>query len=219
MIASTLLSNMIVPLQTSDKGAKALRLMQEYYVRHLPVINNGRLFGILSEDDVLDNDEQEPIGSYALSMNGYVLKDNDHLFEALRLVGEHGITVVPVIDQEEKYLGAITQEDLIRHFANMGAFKEPGSIIVLEMIKTDYSLAEIARIVESENAAILSTLIATRKNSSNVEVTIKVNKQDIDKIIAAFDRFDYRVKASFQELEFFDSLKERYDALMTYLNV
>ena len=97
--------------------------------------------------------------------------------------------------------------------------KNRGSIIILETNKRQYSLAEISRIIESEDASILSSFLTSEDESTNVTVTIKVNRQDISRIISALERYDYHVKGKFSEQEYFDELKDRYDALMTYLNV
>ncbi|NNE30644.1 MAG: CBS domain-containing protein, partial [Saprospiraceae bacterium] len=98
-------------------------------------------------------------------------------------------------------------------------FMEPGAVIVLEMSKRDYSLSELSRIVESEHAKILSSYITTNLDSERIDVTIKINRQEISRILASFERFEYQVKASFQEGDFYDSLRDRYDSLITYLNV
>ncbi|MFK8101195.1 MAG: CBS domain-containing protein [Saprospiraceae bacterium] len=219
MIASTLLSMDIVPLRTSDTGSEALSIMSDFYVKHLPIVNNEELLGLLSEDDILDNDVEEAVGSYQLSISKPYVKDNDHLYEVLRVMSDHNLSVVPVVDSEQNYLGLITQEDLLRFFAKSGSFTEPGSIIVIEISKRDYSLSEIARIVESENAAILSSFITTNLESTRVDVTLKINKQDISRILASLVRYEYQIKASFQESQYFDTLSDRFDSLMTYLNI
>lgn len=219
MIASSLLSHLIEPLKTSDTGRTALQYMSDNHIRHLPIVNNESLLGLISEDDILDNLIDEPVGSYNLALSKTNLTDSDHLYEAIRLIGELKLTAIPVVDEDENYLGLITQDDLLNFFANIGSFTEPGSIIVLEMSKSDYSLAEISRIVESERAAILSTFITTSLESDKVDVTLKINKQDINAIIASLKRHEFIIKASFQEMEYFDAMKERYDSLMNYLNV
>ena len=219
MIASTLLSMNIVPLLTSETGAEALSIMSDFYIKHLPIVNNKELLGVLSENDILNNDVEEAVGSYQLSMTKPYVKSSDHLYEVLRVLSDHHLTVVPVVDHENNYLGLITQEDLLRFFATSGSFTEPGSIIVIEISKRDYSLAEIAQIVESESAAILSSFITTNLESSHVDVTLKINKQDISRILASLVRYEYQIKASFQESQYFDTLSDRFDSLMTYLNV
>ncbi len=219
MITESLLSNTIIPLQTSDRGEEALEMMSEFSIRHLPIVNNKQLLGLISEEDILDFDATEAIGSYSLSLINPYVQQKDHIFEVMRLLAELDLTLVPVVDEEHNYLGVVTLEDLLKFFARNYSFSEPGSIIVLEMAKRDYSLSEIARLVESENAAILSCFISSFPDSSKINVTIKINRQNSQNVIATFERFEYEVKATFNESEFFDSLRDRYDALMNYLNV
>jgi len=219
MIASNLLSQSIVPLRTSDTGKEALSIMSDFYVKHLPIVNNEQLLGLISEDDILEHDIEEAVGSYQLSMTRPYSKGNDHVYEVLRLVSEYKLTAIPVVDVDDNYLGLISQEELLRFFASIGSFTEPGSIVVLEMAKIDYSLAQLARIVESENSVILSCFITSNIDSTKIDVTLKINRPEVQGIIATFERFDLKVKASFQEATYFDSLRDRYDALMSYLNV
>jgi predicted transcriptional regulator len=219
MIAETLISDIIVPLKTSDTGEDALGMMNDFYLRHLPIVNDKQLLGLLSEDDILDHDVLEPVGSYQLSLTQIRVNKRDHIYEIMRLLAENRLTIIPVIDDQQNYVGLITLEDVLSQFAQSGSFAEPGCILVLEVGKRDYSLSEIARIVESENAAILSSFIISSLESPRVDVTLKINRQNIQPIIAAFERYDYQIKASFNEAEYVDSLKDRYDALIAYLNV
>jgi acetoin utilization protein AcuB len=219
MIAAELISQVMSPLRTSDTGEDALTIMHVYHVKHLPIVNNELLLGTISEDDIMNHDLSEPIGSYGLSLiKGYVNRD-DHLFEVLGKMAEYKLTSIPVTDDDDKYLGAITQEDLIQYYADSFSFKEPGSILVLEMPKRNYSLAEISRIIEGENIAIFSTFLSTKPDSELVFVTIKINRQDAQQAIATLERYGYTIKASFAEATYFEDMKERYDALMNYLNV
>ena len=219
MIAANLITDSIIPLRTSDTGDDALSVMSDFYVKHLPIVNNEELLGLISEDDILNYDVNEPVGSYQLSLARFYVRDSDHIYEVMRLLAEYRLTVIPVVDSDARYLGMISQEDLINYFAATGAFTEPGSIIVLEMHRRDYSLSEIARIAESENANIISSFISSGLDTSLIDVTLKINLQSIQNLLATFDRFGYEVKASFNESDYFDTLKERYDALMMYLNV
>lgn len=219
MIAETLLSNTIIPLRTSDTGEEALGMMNDFYVRHLPVVNNEQLLGLMSENDILNYDVEEPIGSYGLSAPTPCVRMQDHIYEVMRMLAEYQLTVVPVIDDRGNYSGLITLEDLLRFFADSASFKDPGSIIVLEMTRMNYSLSEIARIVESENGVILNSFINSYPDSAAIDVTLKINRQDIMSIIGTFERFDYTIKASFNESDYMDSLRDRYDALLSYLNV
>ncbi len=221
MTAEQLISDTIIPLRTSETGDTALGIMNEFYVRHLPIVNDKQLLGLISEEDILEHDAHEPVGSYKLSLIRSYVQHNDHLYEILRLIAEYQLTLIPVVDEEENYVGLVTMEDLLQHFAQIASFSEPGSIVVLEMSRHDYQLSQIAQIVESENAAILSAFITTnlQAQSTRVDVTIKINRQNIQNILATFERYDYEIKASFNETEYIDALRDRYDSLMAYLNV
>lgn len=219
MVAENLISTAVLPLQTSDTGKEALAVMEDFNVRHLPIVNNRSLLGLISEDDVLIHNINEPIGSYELSLTKAYVKETDHLYEVMRLLAEHQLTVIPVMDDDGEYLGMVSLEDVLNYFAKTAAFSETGSIVVLEFQPRAYSLAEVARLVEAEEASILSTFVTSHPESSTVEVTLKINRQDIRNILNAFERFGYIIKASFNEEEYLESLKERYDALMSYLNV
>ena len=219
MIAADLLTDDIIPLRTSDTGNDALAMMSDFYVRHLPIVNNEQLLGVISEDDILENNVDEPVGSYPLSLHQAYVKGDAHLYEVMDVMSEYRLTTVPVVDKEGRYLGLISQSDLLFTFARLGAFSEPGSILVLEMSRRDYALSLIARIVESENASILSSWVYSVPDSSRITVTLKVNRQDVQSVIAAFDRFEITVKASFQEDTYGNVLQERYESLINYLSI
>ena len=208
-----------MPLKTSDSGEEALTLMNINHVKHLPIVNDSQLLGVISEGDILNHDVNEPIGSYQLSMSRPYAYESEHLFEVMSKIASNNLTIIPVVDEKENYLGLITQEDLLQFYATSFSFTEPGSIIIIETNKRQYSLAEISRIVESEDASILSSFLTSEDDTTSILVTLKINRQDIGRIISALGRYEYVVKGSFSEEEYFDELKERYDALMTYLNV
>jgi len=219
LIAKELISHEVSPLMTSDTGEEAITMMSIYHVKHLPIVNNEQLLGMVSEDDIYSENIEEAIGSYQLTMRRPYAKETDHLFEVMSKMAEYKLTVIPVVDEEDHYKGLITMEDLVHFYASSFSFTESGSIIVIETTRSNYSLAEISRIVEGENAAILSTFLTSEPTSQTVQVTLKLNKQEVQAVIASLSRFEYTVRATFSEVEYIDDLKERYDSLMSYLNV
>ena len=220
MVAENLISSAILPLKTSDTGDEALQVMEDFYVRHLPIVNDKQLLGVISEDDILLHDVHEPVGSYALSLLKPYVKAQDHIYEIMRLLSDNQLTIIPVVDYDNNYMGMVSMEDMLNYFAKTGTFSEQGSIVVLEMHRRDYSLSEISRIVESEGAAILSAAITSElTDNSRIDVTIKINRSNIQSILATFERFSYEIKASFNANEYLESLQERYDSLISYLSV
>lgn len=219
MIAKELISEEIVPLRTSDTGEDALAMMSEFHVRHLPIVNGSQLIGLISEDEIFEFDPDESVGSYNLAMAHPFVYDKNHIYEIMRLLNEYKLSLIPVVDKNQTYLGVVTLEDLLKYFAESASFGEHGSVIVLTVNRFNYSLSQIARIVESENTVILNSFITSTPDSTELDITLKLNRSDISKILASFQRFDYEIKASFSESEYIDSLQEHYDSLMSYLSV
>ncbi|GAP43624.1 protein containing CBS domain [Lentimicrobium saccharophilum] len=220
MLAKDLISDAIMPLKTSDSGLIALNWMEEFRVSHLPIVNNHDFLGLISESDIYEmNSYEEPLGNHSLSLQKPYVTEDQHVYDVIRQVFEQKLTLIPVIDANNHYLGSITLQCLVKYFARLAAVDNPGGIIVLEMGIRDYALSEIARIVESNDASILSLYILTLPDSSRMEVTLKINRIDIGPIIQTFNRFGYSIKASFFEGDLNDTLRDRYDSLMKYLDI
>lgn len=219
MIARELLSHLIHPLRTSDTGEQALTYLQVYHLKHLPIVNNEQLLGTISEEDITTSPLDEPIGSFSLGLNKAFVRDTDHMFEIMNVMAENKLSVIPVVDQKDNYLGLITLEDLIQFYARSYSFSEPGGIIVIELQKSDYSLAEISRIIESEGSLVLSSFLTHDEGTKKMYVTIKTNQKEIQHLQATLERFGYTIKATFSEEGYFESLQDHYDAFLHYLNV
>lgn len=218
MRAIELITDEIPPLTHKDSGEKALRWMDEFKVSHLPVLKNGNFVGVLSESDVLDkmNLVESLDKLFDHLPRPYVLA-NSHIYEVLAKISEHRVSVLPILDENEKYLGCTTVYHLLTVIANTGSIKEAGGIIVLEIGSIDYSMVQIAQIVESNNAKILSSYIMSSQDSSKLEITLKINQIDLTRIIRTFERYEYVIKASFQKGEGDDDIQNRYDSLMNFL--
>ena len=220
MIARELISNSIPSLKTTDTGDKGLIWMHELNISQLPVLKNDKFLGLLSEEDIMDfNDPTGSIESNNPKLPGPFISEKAHVYEVIKLASELNLSLIPVVDDEEKYVGSITAENIIHFFATLSSINDSGGIIVLELNKNDYSLSEISRLVESNNASVLSSYVSAHRDSMKLEVTLKVNVSDPKQIIATFERFDYTVARSYQESQYMGDLKDRYDSLMSYLNV
>ena len=221
MIAKDLISEIIPTLKTSDLGQTALNWMEIFRVSHLPIVNNQDFLGLISDADIYDmNQPEEPIGNHTLTLFKPYAEENQHIFEVIGLASRLKLSIVPVLDGQNHYLGVITTNDLIRHFAGISSMDQPGGIIVLELIERDYSLSQIAQIVESNNVKVLSMYITSPPESTKLEVTLKVNTGDLISIIRTFERYNYEVKTWVSTNDSMDRFySERFDLLMKYLNI
>lgn len=218
MRAIELITEEIPPLTHTDTGEKALRWMDELKVSHLPVLKNGNFVGVLSEADVLDRmNVDETLDKLFDHLPRPYVFENAHIYEVLARIAEHRVSVLPILDKDEKYLGCTSVYHLLTVIANTGSIREIGGIIVVEMNATDYSMVQIAQIVEGNNAKILSSYIMTSPDSTKIEVTLKINKVELSSIIRTFERYDYVIKASFLKSDVDEDLQQRFDTLMNFL--
>lgn len=220
MLAKDLVSQLVSPLKTSDTGEKALKWMSEFCVRHLPIVNEKQFLGLISEDDILDlSESDEALGNHKLSLWKPFVYEDLHIYDVVKTLTSLNLTLVPVIDRKENYVGIITLEDLLNYFARFNSVQETGGILILEVNIRDYSMAEIARITESSEAIILSSQIRTFPETNKMEVILKTNKEDLRSVVAAFERFEYHVKAFYHKVDDPDNMKDRLDAFFNYLNI
>jgi acetoin utilization protein AcuB len=220
MIAKKLITDGILPLKTSDTGKTALSWMEEYKVSHLPIVNDREFLGLISELDIYDlNSFDEPLGNHKLSLSNPYVYDTQHIYDVLKLVATLNLSLVPVLNEKGEYLGSITLQGLVKHFAQALSVDNPGGVIVLEMTFNNFSLTEISKIVEENDVKILSSFVINPDDSGRIDVFLKLNTVEISPVVKTFERYDYFVKASYGQEDDMDDLRERYDSLMNYLNV
>ena len=221
MVAKDLISEVIPSLKTSDLGKTALNWMEIFRISHLPIVNNQDFLGLISDADIYDmNQANEPIGNHELTLIKPFVFSEQHIFEVIGLASRLKLSVVPVLDKKNHYKGVITTNDLIRHIAGISSMDQHGGIIVLELVERDYSLSQIAQIVESNNVKILSMYITSPPESTKLEVTLKVNTIDLASVIRTFESYNYEVKTWVTTNDSMESLySERFDLLMKYLNI
>lgn len=221
MLARNLISDVVPALKTSDTGEQALNWMEIFRIKHLPIVNHHQFLGLISDQDIFDlNNPKEAVGNHELSLTRPFVSDNQHIYEVIEVLSRLKLTLVPVLSEDANYLGVITQDDLTREFSNLSAMQHPGGIIVLEMEDNDYSLTEISNIVESNNARILSLYVSNIPESRKLSVTLKINTTEINAILQTFNRYNYKISASYMTSKDLDEFyQDRFDEFLNYLNV
>ena len=219
MQASTLISSSLITLNPDDDGDKALSLMDELRVNHLAVVRNSFYLGILSEKEILSwNKTGEFIDDHLAELTAPSVIGSQHLFDIIQTVELNSLSIIPVLDENKHYLGAITNRKLLYTIAKSTGVQSIGGMIVLQMKENDYAMSEIARIIESNNTKILSSYITSLPNAQMMELTLKLNKVDISAIVKDFERFDYTITASYNRDNNEDDFLDRYESLMRFLN-
>ncbi|MBP6699050.1 MAG: CBS domain-containing protein [Flavobacteriales bacterium] len=220
MHAIDLIAPDVPPLRPLDDVGRALDWMEEFKVSHLPVVDNGRLVGLVKDQDLVDrNDARATVSSSMEQVEIPFVRAGQHIYEAMKLFSERGLTVVPVLDDMGRYVGCITEHEALKRLAQVTNIHEPGSIVVLEMNQIDYSLHEVARLVEANDAKVLSVYTHVLPDTSRVEVTLKINREDISDVLRSFERYEYFVKSTFQGSKLHEDLRGRYEELMRFINL
>ncbi|MCC6372105.1 MAG: CBS domain-containing protein [Bacteroidia bacterium] len=220
MLAGDLITDEIPPLKTTDTVEMALDWMEQFKVSHLAVVNNRELVGLVSETDLLDYEHPEQeISASKLHLMRPAIHHYQHTYDLLRLMSSLNLTLIPVIDEKELYKGCITLQGIVQNLSNMASVQNPGGVIVLEMNQHDYSVTHIGNIIEGNEAKILSLHVSSQPDSTKIEVTIKVNRENLSPIIQTFNRYNYSVKATFQQGDYNKGLDDRLNEFMHFLNI
>ncbi len=220
MLAIELNNNIIPRLQLEDTVAKALQLISDFKVSHLPVVSEDKYLGLVSEDDLLDASNKKML--IQLLQEEFIdvsIKENEHFLQAVNISNQYQTTVVPVINEEREFLGSISGQQLLRILGNFSGAQEIGGIIVLEMERSQFAISEISRIVESNEATILHLNTTIQPETGLLTVTIHINKKELSMVVAAFERYDYDVIYYFGEEKFENEIHSNYRHLMNYLDI
>ncbi len=221
MIAEELINQMIPPLKLYDTVDKALRWMDEFRVNELPVVSNRKYMGLATEPHLIELTERSiPLKEVALEHQEVHVMQHQHFYDVMEVAIKNKIQVVPVLDDEQEYIGIITINDTLAAFGQMSAMQGQGSILVLSMPERDYSLSQISRLIEEDNVKILSAYVSQDEmDPYKIKLTLKLNTTDPSRIIATLERFEYRITAQFNDSNDKDVGRDRLDMLLKYLDI
>jgi len=221
LIAEDLINHMIPPLKGSDDAHKAIVWMEEFRCNHMPVVDDGKLLGFLSEEIILEtNDIEKNVRDFNLVGQFCFVHLETHFYDILKVAADNKIQMVAVINDDNIYVGVITVQDTLTSFAQTAAVQMPGGVLVLSMNQVDYSLSEISRLIEENHAKILSSIVKEDPlDPGKIRLTLKIDQKDLARVVATLERFGYRVIGRYQETKPVAGEKERIDMLLRYLDI
>lgn len=219
MLVKDFITKEIPVLKNFDTVEYALALLDDMKLKHLPLLKDNLYQCLVSEKELLSMpDPLLPIGDSILFAPA--VHENGHLHEVLTLMSRYGLTLLPVVTADGVYRGVITRDKLVDALTGLCNAEAAGSVIVLELLPQDYALTEIARIVESNNAHILSLFSAVDKDTGRLHITIKLDLEDALPVIRSFERFNYAVLYHFMDKGMVDDvLQQRVNELLYYMNM
>jgi acetoin utilization protein AcuB len=205
----------------TDKGQKALNLMDVFKIIHLPVVNDREFIGLVSDKLIYDlNLTDETFEGQVGKLPTHHVHANQHIFEVASIMYKLKLSLVPVLNDEHDFLGVIVLYDLARKFSNLYSVHEPGGIILIEINRQDYSLSQIAQIVEANDAKILCSFVTREYGTNNLVLTIKLNVVELSPILQTLMRYNFIVKGVYMDNSMLKDLYEdRFDLFMKYMNI
>lgn len=185
---------------------------------HFPVIEESVYIGSIASEDVETFDLDKKISHYRYTLEGFYARTNMIWLDVLEVFARNETNVIPVLNDENKYIGYYEIADIIRFFNETPFLKEQGGIIIVEKGASDYSMSQIVQIVESNGGKLLGAFIS-KTTTNTIQITIKIALGGINEIIQTFRRYEYEIISEHQEDNYLNNLKERSDYLDKYLNI
>jgi predicted transcriptional regulator len=214
-----ILSPQVIPLKPTDTVRFSLELMNDLQLLELPVVKDDVFLGMVSKSALSVLPQNTKIETVPKSSMENEIGHQRHIFDILGTFSKVQFTCLPVLDEHNHYIGAVTLRHVLEMMRDMLTIDQEGGIIILEMSAIDYTLSEIARITENDNISIVGLLISRIPDSGRILVHLKLNSMDIEHLLASFQRFDYLVVQYYSESIMIDNLKNRYEALMKFLDL
>jgi acetoin utilization protein AcuB len=207
-------------LQSTDTVAEALQLLQEHHCEQLPLAEAGAYVGLISEEELLEHPVSEDRLHALLSqLPAPCVSGEHHFLQALTLMTEQQLTVLPVVGEERELVGVLTLASLLQELARFLGLQEGGGLLVLERESNQYSFSEISKLVETNDAQVTQLNTINNLQTGVIQITLRVNKPEISDIVATFQRYDYKVCFYAGEEQYTNQLRSHYDHLMHYLKI
>ena len=169
----------------------------------LPVVDAaGVLVGVVTESTLLEADSPDAEVASVLSGRPISIAPDAHVFEATKLMVQHHMAALPVVDEGGHYMGFARRHDIFERFANMLATQESGAVVSVEIEPRDYSLAKIVHTIEQNDVQIRSIVTEPPDaETDTVRLTLKLNVVDAARVRHMLEHYGYRVAATYGEVE------------------
>lgn len=211
--------NEIKKFELSDTVKNAQKLFKKLPITHVPIISKGIFIGCLSESDIqtIENNN-ESISEHTHLIDFFFSNENTTILELIKLFANHDCNIMPVLSKDKEYLGYFELSDILDLFSNSPFLHNDSMVLIIEKVKKEYSVSEVCQIIESNNGKVLGIYISN-ENSDTIELTLKIDSEDMNEIIQSFRRYNYSVISEHKDDFYLQDLKDRSDYLQKYLNM
>lgn len=219
MKLSEFIINDIKPLNSKSKISDLQQLFSQLTYSHIPIQDDDKIYlGSFSETDAHCFESGKTLNDYKYAIENFFVRDSTLWLDVLEAFAKNSTNIMPVLNEQNVYLGYYELKEVISLFSESPFFTEPGGVVVIEKGINDYSFSEISQIVESNNGRLLGAFVSKMKPDL-VQVTLKIGNGSLNEVIQTFRRYSYTIVSGHEDDSFIESLKERSDYLNKYLNI
>ncbi|WP_299682343.1 CBS domain-containing protein [uncultured Dokdonia sp.] len=210
--------NDIKPVSETASIGEVQTIFSQTTHSHVPIYRDNIYVGCLAENDTHCYDANCIISDYTHAYEHFFVRYETNWLDILETFAQNSANIMPVLDDDNHYIGYYELADVMNFFNNTPFISEPGSVVIIEKGIQDYSFSEISQIVESNDGKIWGGFISKIENDV-AQISIKIGRANFNDILAAFRRYSYNVVSSHQEDTFIKDLRERSQYLEKYLNI
>lgn len=215
---SEYINNDFTPFASTESVAEIQDFFADSAYSHFPVMDNGIYIGCVSAVDAETFETEKKIIDFRYSFEGFFVRESMIWLDVLEVFARNNSNIVPILDENNKYIGYYEITDVIKFLNETPFLKETGGIIIVEKPTADYSMSQITQIVESNNGKLLGVFVS-EADAEKVQVTIKTTLGGMNEIIQSFRRYNYEIVSEHHEDNYLNTLKERSEYLDKYLNM
>ncbi|NQY04629.1 MAG: CBS domain-containing protein [Flavobacteriaceae bacterium] len=210
--------NDVKPQYLTSKIEELQLMLNHLTYSHIPIANDDGFIGVISENDVYCFDSDKKIEAYQYAVELFVVNTKTNWLDVLEAFAKNSTNIMPVVDQNNQYIGYYELNDVISLFSEMPFFLEAGAVLVVEKGIRDYSFSEITQIVESNNARVFGAFLSNVSNDL-AQITLKISHKGMTEIMQTFRRYGYNIISSHEGDAYIENLQERSAYLKRYLNI
>ncbi|MAQ31989.1 MAG: hypothetical protein CMD26_04595 [Flavobacteriales bacterium] len=202
----------------NDSAINTLAVMEEHKISHVPVVDeNNKFIGLIDELSIINmSNIQNPLNSIKKTMKNIFLLENAHVFQSIQTLTSHLLSIIPIVNENNTYLGYIEQIDIIQKLGLSQTNYDNLNIIVIALHKKDYILSEISRLIEENNGKIITLWQEIIEDKINVHLAL--NCINCDTIIKTLERYEYNITQTFSSDYNSNALDDRFESFINYLN-
>jgi acetoin utilization protein AcuB len=207
MLVRERMSKPVITIPPQTTVPDALNLLKEEHIRRLPVMDHGKLVGIVTDKHLLSA-SPSPATSLSVWEITYLLSklrvdrimsrqlvtvsEDTPLEEAARIMVDHKIGGLPVL-RGEQLVGIITESDLMKTFLEFMGARERGIRLTLLVKEEKGGLAQLARTITNLGGNIVAMGLFMGEDPSNRVATVKVAEVNRESLLAALQPLALKV--------------------------